>query len=223
MSELQSSSYGDPVPYKHRDLPPISEDGYRRSGRGYDQGPDGYIAVERGPHSTYPSRGSSSNYGSTHIQNSIYPTSPPSETLYDSCGSSAADHHRYLEPVGDVSDQRNKRRKGNLPKQVTHILRNWFTEHVGHPYPTEEEKQMLMVQTGLTLNQVSGNCFFYLFYTFKEGSFDGEYQISNWFINARRRSLPQLAKQARAEADLRENQNGSYKSARDTGMRRSRG
>ncbi|KAI8369432.1 uncharacterized protein BYT42DRAFT_617456 [Radiomyces spectabilis] len=59
-----------------------------------------------------------------------------------------------------------KRRRGNLPKAVTAILRDWLAKHKKHPYPTEEEKAALARQTDLTLNQ-----------------------ISNWFINARRRIL----------------------------------
>lgn len=47
-----------------------------------------------------------------------------------------------------------KRRRGNLPKQVTDLLRAWLNEHLHHPYPTEDEKQMLMAQTGLTIHQV---------------------------------------------------------------------
>lgn len=61
------------------------------------------------------------------------------------------------------------RRRGNLPKQVTDLLRNWLNKHLHHPYPTEDEKQMLMSQTGLTIHQ-----------------------ISNWFINARRRRVPAI-------------------------------
>ncbi|EWC46954.1 hypothetical protein DRE_03716 [Drechslerella stenobrocha 248] len=60
-----------------------------------------------------------------------------------------------------------KRRRGNLPKQVTDLLRNWLHAHLHHPYPTEDQKLELVSQTGLTMNQ-----------------------ISNWFINARRRRLP---------------------------------
>ncbi|KAL1918470.1 uncharacterized protein VTP21DRAFT_3130 [Calcarisporiella thermophila] len=59
-----------------------------------------------------------------------------------------------------------KRRRGNLPKSTTAILRAWLAQHERHPYPTEEEKSELAQQTRLTLNQ-----------------------ISNWFINARRRYL----------------------------------
>ncbi|KAG0189325.1 Homeobox protein pknox1 [Apophysomyces sp. BC1034] len=60
-----------------------------------------------------------------------------------------------------------RKRRGNLPKSVTAILKHWLIDHHMHPYPTEEEKRALRIQTNLTLNQ-----------------------ISNWFINARRRLLP---------------------------------
>lgn len=60
-----------------------------------------------------------------------------------------------------------RKRRGNLPKSVTAILKQWLIDHCRHPYPTEEEKRSLRLKTNLTLNQ-----------------------ISNWFINARRRILP---------------------------------
>ncbi|KAK9451679.1 homeobox KN domain-containing protein [Limtongia smithiae] len=77
-----------------------------------------------------------------------------------------------------TTSQIHKKRRGNLPKHVTDILRSWLNGHVHHPYPTEEEKGMLMRRTGLTMNQ-----------------------ISNWFINARRRRLPALTKEVAAAAN----------------------
>lgn len=62
-----------------------------------------------------------------------------------------------------------KRRRGNLPKAVTALLKEWLSCHRKHPYPTEEEKLALAKETKLSLQQ-----------------------ISNWFINARRRHLPHL-------------------------------
>ena len=58
-----------------------------------------------------------------------------------------------------VDSQRHKRRRGNLPKAVTDTLRKWFADHVANPYPTEDEKQMLMDMTGLTISQVSWGSF----------------------------------------------------------------
>ncbi|KAI1020286.1 hypothetical protein LB503_006501 [Fusarium chuoi] len=85
---------------------------------------------------------------------------------------------------GDMSsaslsgDNKQRKRRGNLPKETTDKLRAWFVAHLQHPYPTEDEKQDLMRQTGLQMNQ-----------------------ISNWFINARRRQLPAMINNARAETD----------------------
>lgn len=59
------------------------------------------------------------------------------------------------------------RRRGNLPKDVTNILRNWLQVNINHPYPSEEDKMKLAAQTQLTM-----------------------VQVSNWFINARRRNIP---------------------------------
>lgn len=73
--------------------------------------------------------------------------------------------------LSSASPGNKKRRRGNLPRPVTETLRAWLHAHVHHPYPTDEEKSELMNQTGLTLNQ-----------------------ISNWFINARRRQLPALSR-----------------------------
>ncbi|XP_042619260.1 homeobox protein PKNOX1.1 isoform X2 [Cyprinus carpio] len=65
---------------------------------------------------------------------------------------------------GDDSSPKSKR--GVLPKQATNVMRSWLFQHIAHPYPTEEEKKQLAIQTNLTL-----------------------LQVNNWFINARRRIL----------------------------------
>ena len=57
----------------------------------------------------------------------------------------------------EYGDGLQKRRRGNLPKWVTDLLRTWFHEHLSHPYPDEQQKQDLMEQTGLTINQVCLN------------------------------------------------------------------
>ncbi|KAG1147379.1 hypothetical protein G6F37_011795 [Rhizopus arrhizus] len=83
-------------------------------------------------------------------------------------------------PVNKHMTGNNKRRRGNLPKAVTAILRDWLCKHKKHPYPTEEEKAQLAAETNLNLNQ-----------------------ISNWFINARRRILqPMLEEEERKRNGL---------------------
>ena len=88
--------------------------------------------------------------GGTYMPRSSQPTavswhdrSPFSPSLHGS-----ADSYDQVARLG------TKRRRGNLPKHVTDTLRSWLTNHVAHPYPTEEEKQQLCQITGLNMNQV---------------------------------------------------------------------
>lgn len=93
---------------------------------------------------------------------------------------------------GELSGSHNRRRRGNLPKHVTDILRSWFHDHLDHPYPSEEDKQIFMQKTNLTISQVSR-------LDPEEMDSINMLQISNWFINARRRHWPAL-KQSREQA-----------------------
>lgn len=72
---------------------------------------------------------------------------------------------------GSADEQRDARAKrtGKLPAATTAHLKGWLMAHVHHPYPTEDEKRGMCLETKLNM------C-----------------QVSNWFINARRRILPSL-------------------------------
>lgn len=64
------------------------------------------------------------------------------------------DMGRYGE-IGMGRDSKQRKRRGNLPKETTDKLRAWFVAHLQHPYPTEDEKQDLMRQTGLQMSKFS--------------------------------------------------------------------
>ncbi|USW52067.1 Putative Homeobox domain-containing protein [Septoria linicola] len=60
------------------------------------------------------------------------------------------------------------RKRSNLPKQSTEIMKTWFDQNIANPYPSEEQKAIFSNATGISMTQVS-----------------------NWFINHRRR-CPEL-------------------------------
>ncbi|KAI0512637.1 homeobox domain-containing protein [Xylaria bambusicola] len=118
----------------------------------------------------HPNRPQSLSVGSTPLDGTQYPPGaymPPYQDQYLHMNDIAA---------GTNGQNKERRRRGNLPKETTDILRSWFMAHLVHPYPTEDEKHELMRRTDLQMNQ-----------------------ISNWFINARRRQLPGILNDARAE------------------------
>lgn len=53
--------------------------------------------------------------------------------------------HSYPQP---------RKRRGNLPKDATKIMKDWFAAHKDSPYPSEEQKQSLVTQTRLNMSQV---------------------------------------------------------------------
>ncbi|KAK8082503.1 hypothetical protein PG996_001284 [Apiospora saccharicola] len=113
--------------------------------------------------------------------------------------------------MGMGGDNKQRKRRGNLPKETTDKLRAWFVAHLHHPYPTEDEKQSLMRQTGLQMSKFTSSTelgFRRLGTNIFSSSSD---QISNWFINARRRQLPTMINNARAESDAMSGRGGDGK------------
>ncbi|KAK0390975.1 hypothetical protein NLU13_0477 [Sarocladium strictum] len=68
-----------------------------------------------------------------------------------------------LQQAPDLPKFSAKRTSARMVKR-TRSLRNWFARHQDHPYPTDEEKAQLAIESGLT-----------------------RVQVTNWFTNARRR------------------------------------
>lgn len=110
---------------------------------------------------------------------------PRSQQQLVYCGSSTADSD-----AGDNSNQsaddscddddsngsyrrQMKNKRGIFPKSATGILKAWLFQNLAHPYPSEEHKKQLAMESGLNL-----------------------LQVNNWFINARRRIVQPMIDQS---------------------------
>lgn len=68
---------------------------------------------------------------------------------------------RFQQHVGVDHNAFNRKRRGNLPKEATNLLKDWFNANRQSPYPSEDQKLELCRATALSLNQVCCHfCFF---------------------------------------------------------------
>ncbi|KAL7934444.1 hypothetical protein V8C35DRAFT_28169 [Trichoderma chlorosporum] len=184
-----NSSYAFPAPMAVQDMPrPRIALPSLRTTMNFENESQNSLESSQGSSREY-GRAYSQDYTNYHTQ-SHYQSQPSSPGRpYDRASFSAGTYHNphYVEtnhshPYGELGamagESKQRKRRGNLPKETTDKLRSWFISHLQHPYPTEDEKQELVRQTGLQMNQ-----------------------ISNWFINARRRQLPAMLKNERGETD----------------------
>ncbi|KAI3405127.2 CUP9 [Candida oxycetoniae] len=115
---------------------------------------------------------SHSNSFSAAINSAV---SSPSRSLSSSSTpsipSSSSSSSSNTNPNSSSSYSKRKTRN-NLPKEITFVLLRWLNDHLNHPYPNSFEKNQLMMSTGLN-----------------------QQQLSNWFINARRRKIKSLKEQ----------------------------
>lgn len=113
----------------------------------------------------------------TYVPPSQQLTTPPVDTRAST--TAISDGNKDTLSTTNTTTTQKKRRRGNLPKEVTEFLKGWLVDHKKHPYPSEKEKIQLANRTGLTVNQ-----------------------ISNWFINARRRILQPMLESESINAQL---------------------
>ena len=97
----------------------------------------------------------------TTLSSLVIRSPPPGNACYP-----APPAHRYQNgyhamqfEAEDIGNSGPRRRRGNLPRDTTDLLKSWFSDHLAHPYPTEDEKQMLCRRTGLAMTQVGRDAF----------------------------------------------------------------
>ncbi|EAT89592.2 hypothetical protein SNOG_02861 [Parastagonospora nodorum SN15] len=120
---------------------------------------------------------------------------------------------RFQQHVGADPNNFNRKRRGNLPKESTNMLKQWFSQHRSQPYPTEDQKIELCNITGLTMNQCLTTkttcasvtsaldrccCLSSIGVNYCHMYIANNQKVSNWFINARRRAPQKEAREREA-------------------------
>jgi hypothetical protein len=159
------TTLGIPTPVEVQELSPISRVTLPslKTTMKFDEAPN--MLESAMSKSQEPSRAYSHDYTHYHSQSHYqsqpsspvrsYDRTPFSASVYPTSHYQDASHFADLGSAAVGADTKQRKRRGNLPKETTDKLRAWFVAHLQHPYPTEDEKQELMRQTGLQMSKYS--------------------------------------------------------------------
>ena len=147
------SSSLPPPPIQYRNgVNGHSSNNYNSGGEQYHSVYDAYYGDSRNrgtpayPPSNVPYNAVQTGY-SLHSPGNAYYRAPPPHQYQNG-------YHAMQFEAEDIGNPGPRRRRGNLPRDTTDLLKSWFSDHLAHPYPTEDEKQMLCRRTGLAMTQV---------------------------------------------------------------------
>lgn len=150
------------LPHLRHEDPRHSRDAYYADSRGrHSPGRPPFDAREADHYRQPPPQGYSTHGHRGPLPGPAHPydRTPFSPGAYPH--SSYPDSYVRIGDIGVVpsADSKQRKRRGNLPKETTDKLRNWFINHLQHPYPSEDEKQQLMTSTGLQMSKfVADTC-----------------------------------------------------------------
>lgn len=167
----QSVASGYSGPSRHTNYDPFAS---LQPSNGHEDGPSNYSPQVGDPTTNRSIHVNGTSHSSASHQNDKQSSSRSG----NESGQQQPEFHIIDSNTGKHLVAEGPKRRGNLPKDVTSILRGWLTSHLGNPYPTEDDKMSLVAQTGLSM-----------------------VQVSNWFINARRRSIPASRRKGKLHLD----------------------
>lgn len=95
------------------------------------------------------------HYTYDHAPDAYYARHSYSTAPHPAYDNGYSDNIRFHSHIGSMDHSAfNRKRRGNLPKEATNLMKQWFAENRDSPYPTEDQKAEMCHMTGLNMSQV---------------------------------------------------------------------